>query len=124
MDILARPLLFANMVGIWIYIFLWQGAQRFYFESFGTWVISPVIYTRLCPMPYKHSLLRALNAEPVLCDLLCAVPVGMFVVACALGVVAYRRRSFPFALSACLVMSAIFMTYHSVKHMGMTLVLY
>lgn len=122
MDILARPLLFANMACIWIYIVLWQGANRFYVESFSTWVISPLIYTRLCPEAYKYSLLKALNTQPAVGYLMCAIPVGMFAVACALGVVAYRRRSFPFALSACLVMSTIFVTYHSVKHMGMTLV--
>jgi hypothetical protein len=124
MAALARPLLYANLAGIWAYIVLWQGAERFYIESFATWVISPIIYTRLCPMPYKEPLLRALTAEPALQDLLCAVPVGLFVVACAFGVLAYRRHSFPFAATACILMSSIFVTYHCVKHMGMTLVLY
>src|SRR5436190_1390421 len=108
METLARPLLIANLAAIWIYIVLWQGAQRFWIESFATWIISPVIYARLCPMPYKQPLLKALTADHLLGNLMCAVPVGMFVIACLLGTLAYRRRSFPVALTACLLMSTIF----------------
>ncbi len=117
----ARPLILANLAAIWIYVVLWQGAQRFYVESFGTWVISPLIYARICPVPWKDGMVRALNSQPVLGYLMCAVPIAMALVACGLGVLAFRRRSFPVALVACLLMSSIFVVYHSVKHMGMTL---
>lgn len=119
MEALARPLIFANLAAIWLYIVLWQGAQRFFFESFATWIISPVIYTRICPEPFRATLLRTLVQEPMVGHLLCAIPVAMFLVSLGMGIVAYRRRSFPVAVLACFLMSAIFVVYHSLKHLGM-----
>jgi hypothetical protein len=121
MEALARPLIYANLAGIWLYIVVWQGAERFFIESFSTWVISPVIYTRICPDAFRPSLLHALVHQPGLQDILCAVPVAMFLVASVLGVIAFRRRSFSVAVVACLMMSTIFVVYHSLKHMGMRL---
>ena len=119
MEALARPLIYVNLAGIWLYIVVWQGAERFFVESFGTWVISPVIYTRICPDAFRPSLLQALVRQPYLSDVLCAVPVAMAIIASVLGIVAYRRRSFSFAVVACLLMSTIFVVYHSLKHLGM-----
>jgi hypothetical protein len=124
MDTLARPLIFANLAGIFGYIVLWTGAERFLFESFGTWVMSPVIYTRVCPELFRAPLIHALAHQPILGHLLCAIPVVMFFVAVAYGIVAYKRRSLLVALLACVLMSSIFVVYHSVKHMGMQVVYY
>jgi hypothetical protein len=121
MEAWARPLIYANMAGIWVYIVLWQGAQRFFIESFATWVISPIIYTRICPDSFRAPLIRALVQEPLLSDLLCAVPVVMFVASLGFGFFAFRRRSFPLAVVACFLMSTIFVVYHSLKHLGMRL---
>lgn len=124
METLARPLIYANLAGIWAYIVLWQGAQRFFLESFGTWIISPVIYTRICPDFFRAPLTHALAQQPMLGHLLCIVPVAMFVVAVGFGFVAFRRRSFPVAVIACLLMSSIFVVYHSVKHLGIQVIYY
>ena len=121
METLARPLIYVNLAAIWLYIVVWQGAERFFIESFGTWVISPVIYTRICPDAFRPSLLYALVHQPYLGDVLCAVPVAMAIVASVLGFIAFRRRSFSFAVVACLLMSTIFVVYHSLKHIGIHL---
>jgi hypothetical protein len=103
---------------------LWQGAQRFFLESFGTWIISPIIYTRICPEFVRAPFIHALAREPILGHLLCAIPVAIFLMAAAFGFVAFRRRSFPVAVAACLLMSSIFVVYHSVKHLGIRLEYY
>ena len=121
MEAWARPLMYANMAGIWAYIVLWQGAQRFFIESSATWIISPIIYTRICPDPFRVPLIRALAREPMLSDLLCAIPVAMALISLGLGIVAFRRRSFPVAVLSCFLMSTIFVVYHSLKHLGMRL---
>jgi len=115
---IPRLLLLANGLGLGIYV-LCQGIERFYWESFGTWVISPIIYIRLSPQPLKNWMIRAVNAEPMLGDFLCGVPVVMAILSLALGVLAYRRRSLPIALVSCGLMTTIFVVYHSVKHLGM-----
>lgn len=114
---IPRLLLLANTLGIAVYIF-WQGMERFWWESYGTWIISPVIYVRLTPQPYKYWLLDALNSGPLLSYFLCFVPVFMGVVALAFGAVGYRRRSLSFAIAACALATTVFVVYHSVKHMG------
>lgn len=121
MDAFARPLILANLAGIFAYIVLWQGVHRFSIESFGTWIISPIIYLRLCPEALREGFLRALVAEPWLGHLLCVIPVAMGLTALGFGWVAFRRRSFPVALAACLIMSSIFVVYHCVKHLGIKL---
>lgn len=122
MEALARPLLFANMAGIWAYIVLWQGMHRFLIESHANWVISPLIYTRICPEFFRADLIRALARHRVLSDCLCAVPVVIFAVAITCGILAYRRRSFALAFTACTLMSLIFVVYHSVKHLGLQVI--
>ena len=122
MEALARPLLFANMAGIWAYIVLWQGTQRFFIESHANWVISPLIYSRICPELFRADLIRALARHRILGDMFCAVPVVIVAVAVACGVLAYRRRSFPLACAACVLMSLVFVVYHSVKHLGLQLI--
>ncbi len=115
---ISRLLLLANGLGLGIYV-LCQGIERFWWESFGTWVISPIIYIRLCPPPFQYWMVDAVNAQPLLGNLLCGVPVVMASTSLVLGVLAYRRRSLPFAVASCVLMTTIFVVYHSVKHMGM-----
>ena len=43
-------------MAILTYIF-WKGPERFYYESFGTWIVSPGIYVRLLPVPLNEWLL-------------------------------------------------------------------
>ena len=117
----AQLLLVANAFGIVTYIF-WQGLEKFYWESFGTWVISPIIYVRICPEPFKYWLLTGINSGP-LSQILCMIPVAMGFISLGLAALAIRKSSVPLALAACGLMSTIFIVYHSVKHMGMQLVL-
>lgn len=114
----ARLLLIANALMIGIYI-CWQGIGKFFDESFFTWVISPVIYGRLCPLPLKPWYFGMATGYPLVADIiLCGIPVLMFVLALAFGFIAARKGSLRLAVVACLLMTTIFATYHSVKHMG------
>jgi hypothetical protein len=124
MDLFARPLLLANLVGIWAYVALWQGGQRFFYESCGTLIISPIIYTRICPAGCREPLIRAFAGSQILTWVVTAVPVAMILVALGFGFVAFRKKSFPTAVVACVLISSVFVVYHSVKHLGMVLELY
>lgn len=119
----ARLLLLANLVAIGAYV-LWQGLYRFSVESFGTWMLSPLIVLRLSPPPMRYWFLR-LNAElPIFSEIVCLVPVLIFTIAAVLGTWSGRRGSLPVAMVACTLMTSIFVVYHSVKHLGMRLVIY
>lgn len=115
----ARFLLLANTLGVAVYIF-WQGLEKFWWESFGTWIISPVIFVRICPEPFKYHLLALINSWSAIDFLICGVPVVMFVAAILIGAIAYRKNSLPMAMAACVLMSTIFVVYHSVKHLGIS----
>jgi len=118
----ARLLLLANALGMGVYI-LWQGVEKFCWEAFGTWIISPVIYVRICPMPFKYWLVSAVNDWAIVGFLLCLVPVAMAVVSLGLGARACWKGSLPVAIAACFLMTTIFIVYHSVKHLGIQFVL-
>lgn len=117
----ARLILLANAAAIAGYMWC-QGFERFWWESYGTWLLSPIIAIRLLPHPLNEWLLRAANFKPLLGDLLCVVPVVMFLASIWLGIRACRSRSMPAAVASCVLMSTIFVVYHSVKHMGIHLV--
>jgi hypothetical protein len=115
----ARFLLLANSLGVAIYI-LWQGVEKFWWESFGTWMISPLIYVRICPEAFKPSMLALANSGWVANAIFCGIPLVMFVVALIAGSVAFWNKSLRLAAIACFLMSSIFLVYHSIKHLGMT----
>jgi len=117
----ARLLLLASALGMGVYV-LWQGVEKFCWEAFGTLIISPVIYVRICPQPFKYWLVSAVNDWPVVGFLLCLAPVAMTVLALGLAARACWKGSLPFAVTSCLLMLTIFAVYHSVKHMGIQLV--
>lgn len=118
---IARPLLLANVLAVTAYI-SWQGAQRFWWEAFGTWMMSPVIYARLCPEPLKHWFMHTSYFWPSANFLLCMVPVAMLLLSLGLGILAWHRNSARTAVVSCLLMTTVFAFYHSVKHMGMQFV--
>lgn len=115
----AKLVLIATLAGVVLYVFI-QGAEKFYVESMGTLVLSPLIYIRLAPAPIHDWLLRASN--PAVCLALCLVPVGMLLGAVGCGISAYRRNSLPLALAAFSTTAVIFGVYHAVKHLGFTVV--
>ncbi len=103
---------------------LWRGPERFYYESFGTLIVSPAIYTRILPAPLNQWLLRLLIDHSSLAYVLYAIPVGMLLLAFAAGIHAVRRNSVPLALAAFVFVAVVFGTYHWLQPLGISLVLY
>jgi len=112
-----------NPVVVFAYV-IWQGLDRFFVESYGTLLLSPLIYIRLLPAPFSEQLLRAANASEWLNWLILAIPLGMLLAALLLSVRAFFVRSLLSALVATLLVTLVFGVYHSVKHMGLTVVYY
>ncbi len=119
----ARLLIIANVLALGVYVFF-QGFYRFYMESFGTWMLSPLILLRLSPTPMKQWFLHMNAKLPVFSDLICIVPIVMIVTALVLATWSSRKGSLPGAIVACTLLTTVFVVYHSVKHLGMSLVLY
>lgn len=103
---------------------LWRGPERFYYESFGTLIVSPAIYTRILPAPLNQWLLRLLIDHSYLSYVLYAIPVGMLLLSVAAAIHAIRRNSVPLALAAFAFVAMVFGTYHWLQPLGISLVLY
>lgn len=103
---------------------VWIGPQRFYFESFGTWIISPVIYPRLLPAPWKGWLLRILVGTPWTGLVLQAIPVLMLLGAFAAALVAIAKDSAILACAALGLTGTVFGVYHFLQPLGITLCLF
>lgn len=110
---LAIPLLVAGYV-------LMVGPERFYYESVGTLLLSPLIYLRFCPPSVALPVGRFLLENPWAVMAVCGVPVGMLATAGAFGVAGYARNSLLPALVALLLVVAVFATYHCVQPLGFT----
>lgn len=109
-----------TLLGVFLYL-IWRGPERFCYESFGTLVISPEIYTRILPLPFKRWLLSALLKTPLLCYLLYAVPVFMLLGAIGAGIVSIRRNSALYAWASLVLVGIVFVVYHFLQPLGMTL---
>ena len=120
---IAKLILIATAGAVCLYIFL-RGVLDFYTEAYGTLLLSPTIYIRLAPAPLDEWLLRACVSFKGFDLLICAAPVVLFGVALLLAQRAFQRQSVPLAVLASLIVCTIFTVYHSVKHLGFTVVSY
>ena len=77
---------------IMIYV-LWRGPERFYYESLGTWAISPSIYVRVLPSPFNQWLLAGIQKIPLLSAALCGAPLVMLLVSSASALYSIWRVS-------------------------------
>lgn len=99
----------------------WVGPQRFYFESFGTLIVSPAIYPRLLPSPWKGHLLKILVGTPWTGFILQAIPVLMLLGALAAALVAIAKDSALLACGAMGMTGIVFGVYHFLQPFGITL---
>ncbi|MFV0338321.1 MAG: hypothetical protein ACK5LK_08795 [Chthoniobacterales bacterium] len=104
-----------------VYVFS-QGVDRFFTEAYGTLLLSPTIYLRILPESVSNVLLPFFASSNLLCLALCAVPMGMLVLAVWLSVFAFKNRSMPSALLSLFLIVLVFGVYHSVKHLGFSVV--
>ena len=109
------------VVGLLAYL-LWIGPERFYYESFGTWILSPVIYVRILPPPFNGVLLHALHDSPGLVYLLYALPIFFLVLATLAAFRSIHRHSVVSALGALALMTLVFGVYHYLQPLGITLI--
>lgn len=100
------------------------GVERFCIESWGTLILSPLIYTRLLPAPLDTVLRKLLITEPTASFLLQVAPVALLVLALAAAAVALRRNSLSLALVSSALVASVFGVYHFLQPMGMSLILF
>lgn len=101
---------------------IWVGPERFYIESFGTWIISPVIYPRLLPSPWKAMLIKVLVYAPWTSLILQAIPLLLLLGAATAAVVSILKDSLALACLAMGLTLLIFGVYHFLQPLGITLV--
>jgi len=109
------------VIGIFVYL-LWIGPEKFYYESFGTWIMSPLIYVRILPVPLNHVLLHALHDSPWLTYLLYAAPVLLMLIAFGVALTSIRKQSVASAFGALALMTLVLGVYHFLQPMGITLI--
>jgi hypothetical protein len=112
----ARQIVILAGLLVVTYIF-WIGPERFFIESFGTWLLSPAIYPRLLPDPWKGWLLKALVFAPWSGLLVQAVPVLMLLAACGAAAAAILKNSILLAMGLTLT---VFSVYHCLQPLGIT----
>ncbi len=108
---------------ILIYVF-WKGPERFYYEAFGTWIISPVIYVRILPVPFNQWLLSGIRNFPLLPAVLCMTPLLMLLVSLALAMYSIWQKSLLHAFISLGLTTIVFSVYHWVQPLGITLIRY
>lgn len=109
----AIPVLVAGYVS-------WVGPEKFYYESVGTLILSPLIYLRFCPTGLALSAGRFLLDHSWAVFVLCGIPVALLVVAGTLGVIGYRRNSLLLSAVALALTLVVFTTYHWLQPLGFT----
>ncbi len=117
----ARKILALTGVSLALYL-LWVGPERFYYESFATWIVSPAIYPRLLPAPWNGWLIQTLLHVPGACLLLMAIPVLLLLGALVAGVFSIRRDSRLLAWLCLGGTGLVFGVYHWLQPLGITLV--
>ncbi|CAN5795175.1 hypothetical protein BH09VER1_BH09VER1_19420 [soil metagenome] len=122
----TRPKIFTSVrivaftiAAILLYL-IWRGPERFCYESFGTLIVSPEIYTRVLPSPVNHWLLGALIKVPVLSYVLYAFPVLMLLGSLAAGIFSIRRNSIVCAYACLFLAGTVFGVYHLLQPLGIT----
>ena len=103
---------------------LWKGPERFCYESFGTWIVSPGIYVRLLPFPLNEWLLTALRHMPLLASALHLVPVALLSLSFALSLYAIWNKTVVHAFISLGLAVAVFSAYHFLQPFGIELVIY
>ena len=103
---------------------LWQGPERFYYESFGTWIISPGIYVRLLPFPLNEWLLTALRHIPLLASALHLAPVALLALSFALSLYSIWNKTVVHAFISLGLAAAVFSAYHFLQPFGIELIRY
>lgn len=111
--VLAIPLLVVAYV-------LGVGPEKFYYESVGTLILSPIIYLRFCPPGVALPVGRFLLEHPWAVAAICGVPVGMLAAAGVLGVFGYLRSSMLLSVMALCLVVVVFTTYHCLQPFGFT----
>ncbi|MBN8710861.1 MAG: hypothetical protein BGO12_13500 [Verrucomicrobia bacterium 61-8] len=119
----ARRVVLFTVAAIILYIF-WIGPDRFAWESFGTWIFSPLIYLRMVPDPLKHWLANAMLHAPIIGHAFCVIPIAMLVAAFVLGIHAFMRDSLRSAYVSFSLTALVFSVYHIIQPMGVTVVYY
>lgn len=103
---------------------LWRGPERFYYESLGTWVVSPSIYVRVLPTPLNEWLLRGIQNFPILSGVLCVAPLAMLSLSFAFALSSMWKESLAHAFLSLGLAAAVFSVYHFVQPLGITLIRY
>lgn len=116
----ARRIVALTAILVFLYM-AWIGPERFCFESLGTLVVSPAIYPRLLPSPWKGWLLHMLVGAPWTGLILQAVPVFMLLGALGAATVALAKDSIILACAALGLTGIVFGVYHFLQPLGMTL---
>jgi len=116
---LPRLLVLAIPVLITAYV-LAVGPTDFYYESFGTLLLSPVIYLRFLPASISHAAGRFLLDHSWAGLVLCGIPVAMLLVAAIFWFLAYRKNSLLLSSFALLLALVVFTTYHFLQPLGFT----
>lgn len=114
---LPRLLVLAIPVFATAYI-LAIGPDTFYYESFGTLILSPLIYLRLLPSSLALPAGRFLLDHPAALHVLCGIPVAMLLASASLGICAFRKNSLLLSSIALLLTLTVFTTYHFLQPFG------
>lgn len=103
---------------------LWRGPERFCYESFGTLIVSPVIYVRLLPFPLNEWLLTALRHIPVLASALHVAPLAILALSFALSLYSIWNKTVVHAFISLGLAAAVFSAYHFLQPFGIKLIHY
>jgi hypothetical protein len=114
----------AFMVAAIVTYVLWRGPERFYYESLGTWVISPSIYVRVLPVPLNEWLLGGMRSFPLLSGVLCVAPLVMLSLSFAFALSSMWKESLVHAFLSLGLAATVFSVYHFVQPLGITLIRY
>lgn len=106
-----------------VYVLL-IGPERFWYESWGTWIVSPVIYARISPSPLNEWLIRGFVHGQPLTFLSYAAPIALLAVSGVLAVLSVVKNSLLSALCAVLLVTIVFGVYHFLQPLGMSFVSY
>ncbi len=121
--ITPRRVVAFTAAAILTYVF-WQGPERFYYESFGTWIVSPGIYVRLLPFPLNEWLLVGLRHLPPLTWALHLAPLVMLALSLALAMYSIWNKTLVHALISLALVAIVFSVYHFLQPLGITLIRY
>lgn len=113
----AKRIVLLNFFAISGYI-IWVGPERFSIESFGTLMLSPVVYSRLLPPPLNSWLLYCLFYFPVLTYIICIVPIILLAASIVIAAFSILKKSVFAALLSVLITTVVFGVYHCVQPFG------